>query len=315
MKTIRTVLGEVVPEAQGQVLMHEHVVVGWNGAELDPAAEQDWDAELERVAADFRRLREQHGVTLIVDAGPPDLGRDVRFQARLAQASGVAVVASTGWYKQWPGLPYYFSTLDDEEMDDFLRTELVDGVRDTGIRCGMIKLGSGGASLSELELKAFRSGARVARELDFPIITHTDPEGWAEANVGLRQLEVLLEAGARAERIGIGHVCGTANLEWLMEICRRGAFVAFDRVGMLHRRSDEVRAALIAGLVAAGFGEQVLVSHDHQAVWRRRGAGAPASGSFEHVHSSFLPLLRRMGLGDAVIQALMRENPLRLLAG
>lgn len=318
-RSIQTVTGSYPADRNtGQILMHEHVVVGWNGSQWDPAADPDWDAELERVTADFKRLREIHGVTLVVDAGPADLGRDCVFQAKLAQASGVRIVASTGWYKQWPGLPYYFSTLDDEAMDDFLRSELVDGVKGTDIKCGVIKLGSGGAQLAELEIKAFRSGARVARDLDIPIITHTDPEGWLETNIGLRQLEVLLEAGARAERIGIGHVCGTANLEWLIEICKSGAFVAFDRVGLLHRRADEVRAALIMGLVAAGYLEQILVSHDHQAVWRRRPPSGPApglAGSFDHIHEHFLPILRRMGLSDAQVETLMRDNPLRLLAG
>jgi phosphotriesterase-related protein len=319
MPSIQTVTGEIpVGKDVGQVLMHEHIVVGWIGSQWDEAAQPDWDAELERVSIDFQRLRQEHGVTLVVDAGPADLGRDVNFQARLSRATGVGIVASTGWYKEWPGLPYYFTTLDDEEIDDFLRRELVDGVGTKGIKCGIIKLGSGGADLSELERKAFRSGARVARDLDVPIITHTDPEGWTEANVGLRQLEALLEGGARADRIGIGHVCGTANLEWLIEICKRGAFVAFDRVGLLHRRADEVRAALIMGLVAAGFVEQILVSHDHQAVWRRRppSAAAPGlKGSFDHIHRDFLPMLRRMGLSERHVEMLMRDNPLRLLAG
>jgi phosphotriesterase-related protein len=319
MRTIQTVTGDVpVTNDFGQVLMHEHIVVGWIGSERDEVAQPDWDAELQRVTADFNRLREQHGVTMVVDAGPADLGRDVNFQARLSRASDVSIVAATGWYKEGPGLPYYFSGLDDEEMDDYLRRELVDGVKGTGIKCGVIKLGSGGANLSDLERKAFRSGARVASDLDVPIITHTDPEGWLEANVGLRQLEVLLESGASAERIGIGHVCGTANLQWLIDICKLGAFVAFDRVGMLHRRADEVRAALIMGLVAAGYLEQILVSHDHQAVWRRRppAGGSPGvKGSFEHVHQNFLPMLRAMGLTDAQLGVLMHDNPLRLLAG
>lgn len=140
-----------------------------------------------------------------------------------------------------------------------------------------------------------------------PIIIHTDPEGWEEANVGRRQLEVLLEAGARAERVGIGHVCGTANLQWLIDICKLGAFVAFDRVGMLHRRADEVRAAMIVALVAAGYLEQILISHDHQAVWRRRPPSAPSPApetSFEHVHRDFLPMLSKMGLTDSQLETL-----------
>src|ERR1017187_1124965 len=292
--------------------MHEHVVIGFIGHQWDPRAGFDSEAELAKLSQEFRTLRETHGVRLLVDAGPAEMGRDVIFQARLAAASGVSVVAATGYDKSGRGLPYYYQKLEQADLEDILRYELVQGVPGTGIRCGVIKLASGGGALSADELRNFRAGGRVSGELDCPIVTHTDPEGWAEGNIGLRQLEVLLEAGARPERIAIGHACGSRDLDQLIEICRLGAFVAIDRIGIGWIRPDEERADLVRALVDAGFGDNVLLSHDHQAIWnhrRRPQFGSSLAMSFSHIHDHFIPMLERGGLPATKIDMLMRANP------
>ena len=313
---IRSVLGDR-PPSQGRILMHEHIVIGWGGSENDPLARLDVEGEIRRVSADLRELRETWGVTCIVDASASDMGRDVEFDRRVSEASQVDIVACTGLYKEGLGLPYYWKLATVEELADFFEFELVEGVKDTGVRCGVIKVASHGATLSDAERSVFRAAGQVSARTGAPIITHTDPEGWATCNVGAMQLDVLLDAGADPSRVAIGHACGTADLDYLSELCDAGAYVAFDRVGSYHIRPDETRAATVSALVGAGYGTKVLLSHDHQAVWRRRGVPQGATQikkDFGLMFREFLPRLVADGLTSAQIDSLCSENPTRLLA-
>jgi phosphotriesterase-related protein len=311
MRTIQTVAGRIaVP--RGRMLMHEHTVIGWLGHHLDTRARTDPDVEVFAAVEVFTDLREHCGIELMVDAAPADLGRDVGVQVRIAAATGIHIVASTGFDKDGRGLPFYFQRLSDDELEDFLTHELERGVADTEIRCGVIKLGSTGADLSAHELRTFRAGGRVSRRLDRPIITHTDPDGWDEGMVGLRQLEVLLGAGARPERVAIGHACGARNVAPLVEICRAGAFVAIDRVGLERVRPDAHRSRLVLQLIEAGFADQVLISQDAQAIWR--DPHPQPMRSFRRIHDDFLPALISLGMPTALGEVLLHDNPARLLA-
>jgi phosphotriesterase-related protein len=92
MSTVETVQGSVEASELGVTLIHEHlrfrdeaVAVNWPGrydeqAELDAALEQT-------------RAAQAHGVSTIVDPTAMFGGRDVRFLQRVAQATGVHVVA------------------------------------------------------------------------------------------------------------------------------------------------------------------------------------------------------------------------------
>lgn len=309
--TLQTVLGRVAI-SDGHALMHEHLAVGWLGHHLDPLAHRQREQELELVVRTLRELRERYHVSVVVDAAPADLGRDVALQARAAEASGVQVIAATGFDKLGRGLPFYFQQFNDEELEAFLVGELEDGVEATGIRCGVIKLGSTGVALSPQEVRTFTAGARVSARLGRAIITHTDPDGWEtdDRPVGLRQLDVLLAAGADPRRIAIGHACGALTAEPLIEICRTGAHVAIDRVGLERWRTDAHRAGLVTALIDQGFAERVLLSHDAQVVWRDRHPHPPRS--LHRIYDEFLP--KHVRASSEITAMLMRDNPLRLLA-
>jgi len=121
---VQTVTGPLKVPPTGHVLMHEHIVIGFPGSEHDPHAEPDWETEAARVTALLARVRERHGVVALLDAGPAELGRDVSFLARVSAASGVAIIASTGFYREGQGLGFYFHLVDDDRLDAFLRSEL-----------------------------------------------------------------------------------------------------------------------------------------------------------------------------------------------
>src|SRR5215469_13263043 len=55
------------------------------------------------------------GVACIVDAGHPDMGRDINFIRQVSMKSGVPIVAGGGFYSQ-PFYPKEISTLSEEQI-------------------------------------------------------------------------------------------------------------------------------------------------------------------------------------------------------
>ncbi len=101
MRPVQTVLGPLPASCvRGPVLAHEHLV-------LDLRRENDRDAVLlpgtraAPVAAELARLRKEYGLALVIELTCPGMGRDPHALTRISRASGVAVVAATGWYHQF----------------------------------------------------------------------------------------------------------------------------------------------------------------------------------------------------------------------
>lgn len=326
MPRIQTVLGDIAPEHLGPTLIHEHTFLAWGGWQADPRINFDREANLLRLATELKETREQFGVTGLVDAAPADLGRDVLFQQEMSRISGVHIIAATGMYRAGWGFPRYWQTLSIEDLEDFFEYEITQGVGNTGVRCGVIKVASAMEGMTDYEERAFRAAARVSRRLGVAIITHTDPQGWAITNVGLHQLEVMLEEGADPTRIMIGHAGGTQNLAYLLEIVRRGACVGFDRIGSPNPAVEEAYAALVGGLIAAGYVHHVLISHDRVGTTPRRvpiqplappgtaGGLAMPTKTYSTIHREFLPRLRAGGISETAIETMLVENTKRLLA-
>ena len=316
MAKVRTVLGDIEPSQLGPTLSHEHTIVGWMGATLDPDAAFDREAAIAKVTSDLTQIREAHGITGFVDCAPPDLMRDVEFEAEVSRRSGVHIIAATGMYRQGWGIPLYWQLRDVDELEDFFLREVEKGVGETGIRCGVIKIATAGATISPNEEKVLRAAGRVSRRTGVAITTHTDPEGWAETNVGMKQLEVFLSEGADPGRVIIGHACGTPNIRYLLEILERGCFLSYDRVGAVRIMPDEVRAAVIAGLVAAGYASRVMLSHDHQGFWIQRPPKnpLPVTRDFGYIHRTFIPMLQKGGVSDSAIHQMLVDAPQKAFA-
>src|SRR5579871_4414453 len=117
--------------------------------------------------------------------------------------------------------------------------------------------------------------------------------------------------GVKPGRIAIGHVGGLTDpaVEVPKAICRRGAFVGFDRQG---GPGDAAQVKLILPLVEAGYADRLLLSSDFSSggtqLKRNGGAG------YAKTVTIFAPKLREAGLDEKTLHAILTDNPRRLLA-
>src|SRR5215831_5302369 len=318
MQSVQTVTGGCTPEALGVTLMHEHLMVGWPGWEAE--APLDRATRREHTKRCIDRLAELHdiGVRTMVDPCPIDLGRDVDFMAEVAQQSRVRIVCATGLYKEDFGAPAYFKFRQQfgdalAEMTETFVREITEGIGESGVRAGVIKVATGVGRISPYEELVLRAAARAHRATGVPITTHTD-----EGTMGPEQLDVLVGEGVAPAAIVVGHSCGASDVSYHLRMLDRGAYLGFDRFGLEMLHPDRERLAVLIGLLGLGFERQLVLSHDTVWCWRGRELKLPAETLARwkptYVLREILPKLRAAGVAEEKIQAMLVENPRRYFA-
>ena len=318
---IHTVTGAISPEQLGRTLMHEHLVIGYPGWEAytpDPGP----DAQ-ERYSICVDRVEETKGLgfTSLLDPCPNDLGRDVELMAKVAQKTGFQIVCATGLYKQEEGGSAYwhfrsnFGPSADAMAELFIR-ELSEGIGETGIRAGIIKVATGTDRMTDYERSIFEAAAKASVETGAPITTHTD-----RGTLGDVQQRILTEQGVPAHRIVIGHSCGSSDHNYHMRIARCGSYLGFDRFGLDILHPDAERVTSLLALLRAGAGDRVVVSHDSVWCW----LGQPIPKEIEiamaevwnpsHFSLRVAPRLLEAGATEEQIECLLVDNPRRFFAG
>lgn len=302
MSTVNTILGPVESSALGYTRMHEHLFFGWPGVQLDPFIEFDEKKAVETGTKAALEMKKK-GIVTLVDATPINLERHVEFLMRIAEASGINIIASTG-FSDMPFLPFHFAHMDVDQLAAIMEQEITKGIRGTNAKAGIIKVGTGRGTVAEPELKILQAAARVSKNTNAPIITHT-----ADGTLGIEQIDILEEAGADLSRVVIGHTCGSSNISYYLDIIERGAYAGFDRIGWTEFQRDEIRLAAIAGLIVAGHTDKLVLSQDIIAYMpSTSGIPLPEIKS-TYLDDDFIPRLLQGGITQASIDQILIHNP------
>lgn len=316
---IQTTTGTASPNELGRTLIHEHVLVGFPGWELDAKAPKFKRAEGMARAVDQMHELQSYGVKTFVDPCPMDLGRDAEFLAELSQKSGMRVICTTGAYFEAEGNTYTFRHLPLEEIAEIYIKEIEDGIGDTGIKAGAIKIATGAPRISDYERKLVTAGARAAKATGVPVISHTQ-----DGCCGQDQIDIVTGEGLPAQQLVVGHSDGIDDPDYHRRLAERGAFVGFDRFGISLFQPDAVRIANVLKLVAAGHLERILISHDSIVCWL--GRPVPYAQSLDemlemlpkwrstHIFKEILPQLESQGLSAEQIETILVKNPERLFS-
>jgi len=322
MTTVNTVLGPVAADDLGVTLVHEHLVFAYLGWECDAMA-SPYDRET-AASACVEALKEAKncGLKTLVDATATDMGRDVELEKMVSNRLGINIICATGFYTEKLGKAGYFkerSMYYDivAELCETMVKEITHGIGDTGIKAGVIKVGTGHARISPYEEKLLRAAARAQKETDVPIITHT--EG---GTMGPEQADLLISEGADPKRIVIGHMCGNSDLSYHVTVLDKGVNIAFDRLGIDSLFPDRLRKACLIGLIGSGYTDKIFLSQDFAAY--RMGRPLEFSDTlkqklvnwkYTHVFNNIIPALKEAGVSQDKINTLMVENPRRLFDG
>ena len=192
--------------------------------------------------------------------------------------------------------------------------EITEGMDNTKIKAGIIKVAGEGGSLSDWEKKVFRAAARVQRATGCPIATHTG--GAAE------QFDVLMKAGADPHRIFLSHVdVGRKGKPGdLLRIAREGCYLEVDTFGQGFYTPWSDLVSFLRSFCDAGLANRIFISIDSNWHWENRkkifeGAGPPnfdsnaAGRTFAYMITDAVPALLKSGFSMTEINTFLVDNP------
>jgi len=321
---VNTVRGPISADKLGTTLMHEHFTSAYPGWFADASiAPEDYKAALKKNLEAVKAAKAV-GIQTIVDATPNDMGgRNPEFYKKLAKKTGINIICSTGLYTDSGGSPAYWKSRVIWGQDitkmiaELFIKEITEGIRDTGIKAGVIKVGTG-AEMTPYEASVFKAAVIAQKATGVPIITHTEgPLG------GVEQAEFFVKEGANLKKVVIGHVSNSRDIEYHKAILAKGVYIGFDRIGLDIITPLDVNAKNVAELCKLGYANKIILSHDTVNFWLGRpipvlsDKTVPilANWRMDTISLRFIPALKKLGVTDAQIKTMMVDNPRNLFLG
>ncbi|MBM4405994.1 MAG: phosphotriesterase-related protein [Chloroflexi bacterium] len=309
---VNTVLGPISSEDLGATLTHEHLIASAMGVEYDSTAHFDYENELLQAIGEMKRLKAA-GITTIIDPIPMEIGRNVNFMADVAEKSGINIICSTGIYHEtgsFAGYPTYFRIRTADELAEIYTKEITQGIGARKIKAGVIKCATSSGKVTDNEKKALQAAARASKATGAPITTHT-----TEGTMGPEQLEIFESEGVNPQHVIIGHCSDNPNIAYHLKMLKRKAFLGFDRIGFEMHSTDEEKLGTLAGLVALGYANQIVLSHDNVGCMHGPVSRAPRSPEYlkkrryTYIIEDFIPSMKKAGVSEQAIKTMLVDNP------
>ena len=339
---LQTVTGIIPASDMGMTLPHEHLfndlssvvdepfydfssrLVGkkvsprlmW-GLRQDPycCADNMADKPTEDVIVEVQQFAELGGKTVVDATGTESIGRNPERLLTVAQKTGLNIVMSTGPYlEKFEGPQIVDHSV--EEIASRIDSDINDGVRDTGIRAGMIGEIGISPSFTQAEHKSLQAGA-LAQTNNPSVALNLHMPGWQRR--GDEVLDIVLgQYGVNPHKVSLAHSDPSgSDVEYQHRMLDRGVWLEFDMIGLditfpkegVSPSVNETVTA-VANLIKAGYGNQIVLSHDLflKQMWTQNGGNG-----FAFVPAVFVDLLHQEGIAKEQTHALLVDNPRRLL--
>jgi phosphotriesterase-related protein len=287
------------------ILPHEHVFVDLRTWDQPGYAQADPEDVIRLMAPELTRAQAA-GVTALVECSAVGVGRRADILKAVSEAARLPLVAPTGVYRE-PWIPDWARNASEDELREWMTSELTDAIHPGGVQAGWIKLSAGDDGLTATEAKILRAAARAGAATHAAIGSHT-----IRGQVVRHQLDLLEHTGYTAERFIWIHTQAEPDFSLHLEMARRGAWIEYDAIGS-ESRDDAFFIERVHRLLDAGLEHRLLLSHDRG--WydpAQPGGGVPRP--FTYLSGHFLPKLRASGVDDAVLRQLTHTNPFRAFA-
>jgi phosphotriesterase-related protein len=310
---IMTVNGKLEINEMGKTLIHEHIVTNFNGTENPNEPFVDQEIAIDLILPYLKNLKSL-GYKTLFECTPSYIGKNVSLLKELSKRSGIQIVTNTGYYaavnKKY--LPKHVYTESAESLAERWFNEWQEGISDTGIRPGFIKLGVGKRALDSVEQKIVTAGIIVSKRTGMALAVHT---GGGESinsqyllakkhNFDLNKLIwVHAQNGLDEERISMAE---------------KDIWISLD--GVSETKVEEY-VAMIVKFKERSLLHKLLVSHDDGwSVEFAKGElslklfGNGNSQPYRTISEILEKRLYEIGFNKAQIELILIENPKRAMA-
>ncbi len=300
MKIIRTVLADLSPDPLFSHC-HEHIWIGKQslGEQCPVSAIDDEAASL----AELKSFYEAGG-RLLADAQPTGAGGSPSKLAELSRASGVSIIASTGFHKLCfyrTDSPIHILTAEE------LTASFCRDIRDK--HCGMIKVAADRNWLEGRYELLHHAAAVAAGSTGTPVLCHVE-----QGADPIAILDFYTKKGVAADSIILCH-CDRAVSEFGRHLAavKEGAYLEYDTIARPKYHSDEVEIGLISRLIGAGYANRLLLGLDTTKERLISYSGENAPG-LVYLRSTFLPKMKKAGISDEAVRLITEVNPTEAFA-
>jgi phosphotriesterase-related protein len=352
-KRVQTVKGNISPETLGKTITHEHMLWDlscWWPGEPEEVSEREFihqkiclenrgwivynpNLNLDNIiqhsidiAADECMHFKRAGGGTIVDLTSIGIGRDPKALLAISESTGVNIVMGSGFYIE-SSYPNGIKNMKKEEIAKIIINEFAYGVKDTGIKPGVIgEIGIQSLQNPE-ELKMVKAASIAQKETGAPLYIHPPFEPVNNNVMGdegpLTEageiLDVIEKEGADLSKVVMCHCDPSYDKpDYHDSIAKRGAYIEFDQFGFefvsikgfCHPR-DMDRIKAIKHQISRGNLERIIVSQDtcfKVCLLKYGGWG------YGHILREIVPLMKRQNISNDELNIILHENPKRLLA-
>jgi phosphotriesterase-related protein len=309
LKVIQTIKGRVPVEDLGLILPHEHLFTDLRGPRAKGYAKAD-PATVGKVMKPFLEEAYRAGVTVLVECSTVGVGRNIEVMQYLADLTPIHLILPTGVYRE-AYIPPTHRMLNERELADLWIRELCQGVEGTKILAGFIKIAMSDEGPTEIEIRCLRAAAIASQATGAVIASHT-----ANWGVACKEMDILEEEGLDLSCFIWVHANLDSETDHHQDAARRGAYVEFDAIGA-EWQDQQALLSYTLKMIEAGYGHQVLLSHDAGWFDPATPDGKSPEGQirgYTELVKGFIPQLRGQGLSDETLHRLTVTNPARAFA-
>lgn len=305
---VRTVAGDIAPDELGCTDYHEHLLMRsplLAGDELDDIARSSEEARSLNAA----------GIDAVVELTPIGLGRDPGGLARIAECSGLHIVAATGVHREahYPAEHWVRRTDEDVLADRFTR-DVLDGCETDGqipaqwagsVRAGVVKCGVGYWSIAPLERTVLAAAAQTHCATDVAIVCHLEM-GTAAHEV----VDLLVADGVAPDRLALAHADRNPDPGLHAELTTEGVYLGYDGMARAKYWPDSTILDCLIRTARRGRSDRLLVGGDvaRRSSFRSYG-GLPG---LDYLPRVFAPRLAAEG-GEDLLERILVANPAAFL--
>lgn len=320
MKTIQTVTGTITTEELGSTLMHEHLVCSSMG--IATHYPQMYRPNYKEVIVGDLTAMKENGISSLVEATPVCLGRDVRTLKEVSEATGMNIIATTGW---WGCEPPYLGLSTEEKWARCFVDDLTVGCDGTDIKAGILKAAMDKDGPTEWKKKIHRAVGLASVETGKNIFLHT----YCPTETPRHQLALLKEVGVDMNKVAVDHIPETTDLDFVKWIYDQGVWLGLDRLPCICFPGEycvgiDTRIKFIKQMLDAGMGDRILFSHDYTSTTTLfdnqpeeilEYVAAQIPDRFLFLKKHVFPALADMGVDPDYLWNLTIENPKKFFEG
>lgn len=308
-RLVATVQGPIPHERMGITDAHNHM---W----IDPVPGADPNSpvlnQFESILKDLIEYREKGGETLL-DCQPAGCGRNGNQLLELSKASGVNLIASTGFHRKKYYPPnYWLWKADSEEICESLCSELEQGLSETlnmqtPIKAGFIKIAIE-STWADCPLAALEGAASAAIKSKALMEIHTEKGALAE-----KACIYFTDLGLLPSQLVLCHMDKRPDFGLQKELARFGVLLEYDTFYRPKYNPSENLWPLIEHMVTAGLSDRIALATDmaESELYHFIGGGAGLASFPGEIQNQ----LNEKRIPEAAQKEMLGGNIARRLAG